>query len=51
MAAISYEPATQFDAQVTVATPLASVIAKGLDRVHEAPVEGTLKSTRTLGAG
>jgi hypothetical protein len=46
-----YVPGTQFDVQLTPATPFASVIANGLDRLQDAPDEGTTKSTRTLGAG
>ena len=51
VAVTSYVPATQFDAHVIVATPFASVIANGLASVHDAPLAGTLKSIRTLGAG
>jgi hypothetical protein len=51
VAVTSNVPATQFDAHVTLATPFASVIANGFESVHDAPLAGTLKSTRTLGAG
>jgi hypothetical protein len=46
-----YVPAMQFDVQLTVATPSASVIANGLESVHDAPDAWVVKSTRTLGAG
>ena len=46
-----YVPATQFDVQLTFARPLVSVIANGDESEHVAPVDGALKSTRTLGAG
>src|SRR5437868_4259178 len=50
-ATTSYVPLTQFDVQLTLAAPFASVIANGLDRMHDAPDAGATKSTRTLGAG
>jgi hypothetical protein len=46
-----YVPATQFDVQLTRATPFALVIAKELDTMHDGPVAGGVKSTRTPGAG
>jgi hypothetical protein len=44
-------PAMQFRVQVTSAVPFVSVIAKDLDKVQDAPLVGTAKSTRTLGIG
>ena len=46
-----YVPPRQLGEQVTLATPLVSVIANEFESVHEAPVAGVVKSTRTLGAG
>ncbi len=50
VAVTAYVPGMQFDVQLTLATPLLSVIANGLDSVHDAPKEGAVKSTRTPGA-
>jgi hypothetical protein len=46
-----YVPAMQFGMQLTIATPSASVIAKELESVHDAPADGAVKSTRTPSAG
>lgn len=46
-----YSPAVQFGTHVTVARPVASVIANGCVRWQVAPAEGTVKSTRTPAAG
>ena len=45
-----YVPATQFGVQLTVAMPALSLIAKEFESVHDAPLSGARKSTRTPSA-
>src|SRR5207247_415293 len=46
-----YVPAAQLGMQVTLAAPFVSVIADAFESTHDAPLPGTLNSTRTLAAG
>ena len=49
-ATTEYAPGRQFGVHVTAASPFASVIANGDESMQEAPEDGAVKSTRTLGA-